>query len=193
VPFAALRHPSHPLADRIRTFDRAADRFVGHWRRPALDHLFYPLSSAADHSLLWVALGSVREAIGKGKPGSAARLTAILAVESAVTNGALKSIFKRIRPALDRTLAGTFRYGLRQPVTSAFPSGHATSAFTAAAYLSKDSPLAPAYYGLAVLVSASRVYVKLHHASDVVGGAVIGIAFGHVARQLAPSSGSEER
>jgi hypothetical protein len=33
--------------------------------------------------------------------------------------------------------------------------------------LLSDSPLAPAYFVLAALVAASRVYVKMHHASDV--------------------------
>ena len=44
----------------------------------------------------------------------------------------------------------------------------------------------PAYYLLATVVAASRVYVRLHHASDVIGGALLGIAFGRVARRLAP-------
>ena len=38
----------------------------------------------------------------------------------------------------------------------------------------------------ATVVAASRVYVRLHHASDVIGGALLGIAFGRVARRLAP-------
>lgn len=177
----------HPVAARARRFDRAVDVRLDRWRRPALDHVFYPLSSAADHSLLWATIGAVRQASGRGKPGSAVRLMGVLAVESALTNGAIKSLFKRIRPELAEVhLIGSLPYGLRRPVTSAFPSGHATSAFTAAAYLSKDSKLAPAYYALATAVAASRVYVRLHHASDVIGGAVIGIAFGRLARRVVP-------
>ena len=71
-------------------------------------------------------------------------------------------------------------------MTSAFPSGHVTSAFTAAAFLARGDRLAPAYRGLAVLVAGSRVYVRLHHASDVIGGALLGVAFGRLARRLAP-------
>lgn len=155
-------------------------------RHPALDRMFYVLSSAADHSLLWVAIGAVRQAAGRGRPGSAVRLTGVLAVESALTNGPLKALFRRVRPAPDPERSGPLPYGLRHPVTSAFPSGHATSAFTAAAFLARHDPLSPAYHVLAGVVAASRVYVRLHHASDVIAGAALGVAFGRVARRFAP-------
>jgi undecaprenyl-diphosphatase len=181
---ATLR--SNPATRRIRAFDQRVDKAVDRWRTPALDRVFYPMSSAADHSLLWIALGAVRQATGRGRPGSAVRLMGVLAAESALTNGPVKLVFRRVRPLGDPTRTGALPFGLRRPVTSAFPSGHATSAFTAAAYLAKDDPLAPAYYLLAVAVAFSRVYVRLHHVSDVAFGAVLGMAFGRVARRLAP-------
>lgn len=181
---ATLR--SHPAARLIRAFDQTVDKSIDRWRRPALDRVLYPLSSAADHSLLWAALGAVRQATGRGRPGSAVRLIGVLAVESAVTNGLIKLVFHRVRPARDPADTGALPFGLRRPVTSAFPSGHATSAFTAAAYLAKDDPLGPAYSLLALAVAFSRVYVRLHHASDVLFGVLLGMAFGRVARRLAP-------
>lgn len=171
----------------MRAFDAAVDAAVSRWRTPALDVVFYPLSSAADHSLIWVALGAAREVTGSGGPGSALRLAAVLGAESALTNVLVKSIFDRLRPGLDPTTTGSLPFGLRRPVTSAFPSGHATSAFTAAAFLARGDPLGPAYHVLATLVAASRVYVRLHHASDVLVGAALGIAFGRLARRLAPT------
>ncbi|MGH9036950.1 MAG: phosphatase PAP2 family protein [Acidimicrobiia bacterium] len=170
----------------MRAFDRAVDDWVEKHRHPALDRVFYMLSSAADHSLLWLAIGAVRQATGRGRPGSALRLTRVLAVESALTNGPLKALFRRVRPASDPEQSGPLPYGLRRPVTSAFPSGHATSAFSAAAFLAKGDPLGPAYHALAAVVAASRVYVRLHHASDVLAGAALGVAFGRVARRFAP-------
>ena len=44
--------------------------------------------------------------------------------------------------------------------------------------------MAPAYYTLAGLVAYSRVHVKMHHAADVVGGAVLGVALGALARRF---------
>ena len=74
---------------------------------------------------------------------------------------------------------------MHRPITSSFPSGHAASAFTAAMLL-RDSPLAPVYFVLAGLVATSRVYVKMHHASDVLVGAALGVAMGAVARRVLP-------
>jgi undecaprenyl-diphosphatase len=39
---------------------------------------------------------------------------------------------------------------------------------------------------LAALVAASRVHVRIHHPSDVVGGAVIGASLGTVIRERWP-------
>jgi undecaprenyl-diphosphatase len=174
----------------LTAFDRAIDQWVDRHRSPALDLVFYALSSAADHGLLWVAIGAVRQAAGRGRPGSALQLTAVLAVESALTNGPVKALFRRVRPATDPERPLPLRFGLRQPVTSAFPSGHATSAFTAAGFLSRDDPWGPAYHLLAATVAASRVYVRLHHASDVLAGAALGVVFGRVARRFAPAGNS---
>jgi len=179
--FGRLR--AHPLAVRARALDRAVDAGVRGVRNPVLDAVFYPLSSAADHSLLWLATAGVREATGRARPGTTVRLAAVLATESAVTNLALKSLFGRLRPALDPALTGPLLWGLRQPVTSAFPSGHATAGFTTAVFLSRADP-GPPWYLIAGLVGFSRVYVRLHHASDVLAGAALGLAFGALARRL---------
>jgi len=173
------------VAVRARALDRAVDAAVIRARNPLLDAVFYPLSSAADHSLLWLATAGLREATGKARPGTAVRLAAVLGVESAVTNLALKSVFGRIRPALDPAVAGPLPWGLRRPVTSAFPSGHATAGFTAAVFLSRADP-GPPWYLIAGLVGFSRIYVRLHHSSDVLGGAALGLAFGYAARRFAP-------
>lgn len=170
----------------MRTFDRAVDGWVDRHRHPIADRVFYGLSSAADHGLLWAAIGALRQATGRGRPGSALRLMAVLAVESAFTNGPIKALFRRVRPALDPALTGPLPYGLRRPITSAFPSGHATTGFTAAAYLARGDTNGVAYHLLAAAVAASRVYVRLHHASDVVGGAILGVVFGRAARRFAP-------
>ena len=183
MAFRRLR--AHPVAARTRALDRAVDAAVSRARNPVLDAVFYPLSSAADHSLLWLAAAGVREARGPARPGTTVRLAAVLGVESAVTNLALKSVFGRIRPALDPALAGPLPWGLRRPVTSAFPSGHASAGFTTAMFLSRADP-GPPWYLIAGLVGFSRVYVRFHHASDVIAGAALGLAFGSVARRFAP-------
>ena len=149
-----------------------------------VDRFFYALSSSADHGLLWLALGSARAA-RKGDPAIALRLGALLGAESVLTNGVIKLAFRRVRPQEHFSHEEALPYGMRRPITSSFPSGHAATAFMAAGLLSKGAPrLAPAYYTLAGLVAYSRVHVRMHHATDVVGGAVLGIALGALARRF---------
>jgi len=168
--------------ERVREFDERVDRAVDRVRSPALDPVFYGLSSAADHGLLWLAIGSVRAAVA-GDPAGALRLGAVLGVESALTNGPIKACFRRVRPPSDHPPEGPLPYGMHRPLTSSFPSGHAVSAFTAAVVLA-DSPAAPALFALAAAVAASRVYVRMHHASDVIAGAALGLVMGGVARRI---------
>jgi len=49
-----------------------------------------------------------------------------------------------------------------------------------------DERLAPLYFATAVVVATSRVYVRIHHASDVVGGMAVGRALGLIGKRLAP-------
>jgi undecaprenyl-diphosphatase len=155
----------------VARFDGAVDAAADRIRSPALDRFVYPLSSAADHSILWHACGVVQALRRGGDLRRAARFSAAMGVESALTNGPVKMAFRRVRPvAYD---AVEFRYGLRRPVTSSFPSGHATAAFCAATLLGGGP-----WYLLAAAVAGTRIYVRLHHASDVAAGAALGLLFG---------------
>jgi undecaprenyl-diphosphatase len=160
------------FAERVAAFDAATDRTFDAIRNPAVDKIAYRLSSAADHSLLWHTCGVGREIAVGHHLERAVRFSLALGVESAVTNGVVKSLFRRMRPADYADLE--FHHGMRRPITSAFPSGHATAAFCAATLLGGG----PAWYGAATAVAATRIYVRLHHASDVLAGAAFGVALG---------------
>ena len=183
--------------ERVHELDEAIDKWLEPRRTPELDRLFYGLSSAADHGLLWHAIGAV-QAARRGKPGDAVRFSTVLGIESAITNGFVKSFFQRVRPQEHFEHDAPLPYGMRRPITSSFPSGHAATAFMCASVLSKrrssraatrGAPLTAAsatgmWFGLAALVAASRVYVRMHHASDAVAGAILGVALGRVARRV---------
>lgn len=166
----------HPAIDR---FDERVETAVEAVRSPTLDRIFYPLSTAADHSTLWFAIGLARS-VRTGDLGYALRYGASMGFESALTNGPVKAMFKRTRPAPD-TEGGPLPYGMRRPITSSFPSGHATAAFTAAMLLADRRRLP--WFALATVVAGSRVYVRMHHASDVVGGAAFGVVLGATLRR----------
>ncbi len=171
-----------PFGPTVARFDAAADAWLDRIRgNPAADKVFYLASALADHSLLWHICGLARAAVPGADPADAVRLSLTLGVESAVVNLGVKSLFSRVRPVHE----GERPHGLRRPLTSSFPSGHASSAFLAAVMLSEGRPQeAPFWFGLAGVVATSRVYVKVHHASDVVAGAAIGLALGAVATRV---------
>jgi undecaprenyl-diphosphatase len=172
-----------PVSRRVAAFDagveRAFDRLRGN---PLADRVFYGASALGDHSLVWLLLGTLRGLRSERDRRAAVRLGLALGLESALVNVGIKSLFRRTRPPweLERPLR------LRRPRTSSFPSGHATSAFTAAGLLSDQDRLWPLYYALAALVASSRVHVKIHHASDVLAGVAVGIALGRLGRRLSP-------
>jgi undecaprenyl-diphosphatase len=167
----------HAFDERV---DAAFDRLRGD---PLADRIFYGASAVGDFGLVWALLAAARGVRG-GPQNERAAVRALvgLGVESAIVNGGVKTLFGRGRP---RRQDPHPRH-LRQPLTSSFPSGHATAAFCAAMLLSEGDPLGPAYFAVAGVVAASRVYVKIHHPSDVAAGVVIGLGLGWLGRRLAP-------
>ena len=175
-----------PGPDRFdRAVDAAFDRIRGN---PVADAVMYGASAVGDHGIVWLALAALRAAREHDR-SEAVRVTAIMAAESAIVNGGIKSLFRRVRPVADVPRP----FHLRIPRTSSFPSGHATSAFCAAAVLSEGDRARPAYYALAAVVAASRVHVRIHHASDVVAGVAVGAVLGRLARRIWPRGESRPR
>jgi undecaprenyl-diphosphatase len=41
------------------------------------------------------------------------------------------------------------------------------------------------WFAIAAVVGISRAYVRIHHASDVVGGAIVGFVLGVIGRRIA--------
>jgi undecaprenyl-diphosphatase len=161
--------------------------FEDHLRgRKLPDAIMYGASALGDHGIIWLGLAALQAArSGHGWQRPLVRAAAGLGIESAVVNGPVKWLFRRNRPVH----VGPRPLSLRMPRTSSFPSGHATAAFFGAALLRDGDqiwPWWPLYYGAAVVVASSRVHVKIHHASDVIGGISIGILLGELVRRLVP-------
>jgi len=166
----------------VTEFDERIEKWLEPRRSATLDDVMYGVSSAADHALLWVAFGAART-VRRNDLAWGGRYLGMLVGESAVTN-TVKLMFRRVRPQEHFSHDDPLPHQMRRPITSSFPSGHAVTAFTAAAVLSRGSRLAPLYYGLATTIAASRVYTRIHHASDGVAGVALGLALGSVARRL---------
>ena len=141
----------------------------------------YTASAAGDHSAIWLALAALQGWRSGSGWRPLLRAGALLGSESALVNGLVKLAFRRQRPenTEPRPLP------LRIPRTSSFPSGHSSAAFFAATLLSNGRS-GLVYYPLATVVASSRVYVRIHHASDVVAGAALGAVLGKVVKRFVP-------
>ena len=167
----------------VDAFDRRADTAFDRLRgKPAVDRLFYTATDLGDFSLVWLIFGALRGLRSERDWHAAVRLGLAMGAESVLVNAGIKTVFRRRRPPPH--VAHPLR--VRRPRTSSFPSGHSTAAFSAAVLLSEDDALWPLYFTVAAIVASSRVYVKMHHASDVIAGATLGVGLGLIGRRIAP-------
>lgn len=164
------------IVDRFDdTVDRLLDNLRGH---EPFDRIFYALSELGDFGLVWHLAAWTRALRSDDGLRRALETSGILAVESVLVNGAFKSLFKRERPVVQEPRP----HRLRVPLTSSFPSGHASAATVAAMLLGDRSAVPAVWWAAALAVATSRAYVRIHHASDVVGGVAVGVVIGSAAR-----------
>lgn len=171
------------LGPQVDAFDTWVDDALELLRgNPIADRVFTTASHVGDFSLIWHGISIVR-AVAKGRPDQIVVLAVMLGAESLIVNQGVKRLFRRERP----TTTGDDRLRVRTPKTSSFPSGHASSAAFAAMVLSGwDGPkLGVFWWKIAAIVGISRAYVRIHHGSDVVAGALVGTLLGLMGRRIA--------
>jgi len=164
----------------MTTFDEAGDRVLEPLRNHrATNALFGFASKVGDFSVVWHVVGLVRAIGSVDRLQQALALSIALGFESLIVNQGIKKLFKRERP----TTSGDHRFDVRTPSTSSFPSGHASSATFAAIVLTSFTgfPLVLLWISIAVVVALSRVVVRIHHLSDIVGGIATGAFLGGIA------------
>ncbi len=164
----------------MTSFDEAGDRVLEPLRNHrASNALFGFASKVGDFSVVWHIIGLLRAIGSVHRLQQALALSVALGVESVIVNQGVKRLFKRERP----TTSGDHRFEVRTPSTSSFPSGHASSATFAAIVLTSFTgfPLAAVWLIIALVVALSRVVVRIHHLSDIVGGIVTGAILGGIA------------
>ena len=154
------------LAARVKT--PALDLIVG---------IINPIGSGITLLVVCAALALLAGYCGRRRLCEAARLGALAFACAGLLEFALKHLIGRPRP--DAALAATAR--LLGPSwthdVDSFPSGHATSVFAVAAIFGAYYPrLRLPLYALAAAIALGRVYLERHYVSDIVAGAVIGMA-----------------
>jgi len=139
---------------------------------PQADRAAAVLSNLADYGLIWVVLAGL-----KARRRGPDRRRAVVALAAAgfsslIVSRVVKDAIARERP--DEHLVMT----VRTPSSSSFPSGHTLAAFCTAFVLADTDAQTVANVGFAAAVAASRVHLRAHHPSDVIGGAAIGSVLG---------------
>lgn len=162
------------------TFDSTGDKVFEPLRKNAVSQrVFSMASTVGDFSVVWHVIGLLCAITSVISFRETLSLSVALGCESLIVNQGLKRIFRRDRP----TVSGDERFDIRTPSTSSFPSGHASSATCAAIILTSFTgmPLAIVWILVGVVVALSRVVVRIHHLSDILGGLVAGAVLGGIA------------
>ena len=122
----------------------------------------------------WVT--AVIAGVFPNKRAAAWRMILAVAFTFVVCDYALKPVINRPRPyEVDHNITVIDA----KPDTRSFPSGHAAMAVAGALAGSRMLPYSAwAWWPLALVVAISRVYIGVHWPSDVIAGAVIGLACG---------------
>jgi len=164
----------HPEMHQLLHVDLAIRAWVVLHRLPFLTGGMWGLSAIGRGGFGWLVIAAVLTVMKRLRPREWAQLALVFLVTSAITNLVLQPVIGRERPfvrSLDVAVIGD------RPTSSSFPSGHAANAFAAAVVLSRfASAPALAWWVLASAIAYSRIYLGVHYPSDVVGGALVGIA-----------------
>ena len=157
----------------MSTLDEAVDAAFEPLRgQPTVDRAAAAVSNLADYGLIWVVLAGL-----KARRRGPDRRRAVVALAAAgfsslIVSRIVKRGVERQRP--DEHLDAA----VRTPTSSSFPSGHTLAAFCTAFVLGDSDAETAAYVGFATAVAASRVHLRAHHPTDVLGGAAIGSLLG---------------
>jgi membrane-associated phospholipid phosphatase len=146
---------------------------AGRLRRPWLTPLVRGYSRLGNYGLGWMAAGAA-VGVGRGSPRLAVELPAVV-LGAFGLNVAVKRAVGRSRPLPD----GPTPHLISAPPSSSFPSTHAATAAAGAVAIGARAPgLVPVVATAAIAMAASRVYLGVHHGSDIAAGLVLGALTG---------------
>jgi membrane-associated phospholipid phosphatase len=126
-------------------------------------------SRIGDFGGIWFALGGSMSVLGAAERRSVWRAATGRVAAAYALNLVIKHAVRRGRPS--GGLVST-------PTQLSFPSTHAATSFAGARAFSRAGGPAVGLYALALGLAASRLRLGVHHPSDVVAGAVVGLLIG---------------
>jgi undecaprenyl-diphosphatase len=160
----------------LKQFDSSVMTWIQkHLKTRRMDKLMLIATRMGDGGMLWFLL-SFLLICGKDTRHAGIALSLCVTLCAAVGNLAIKPFFKRTRPC---NINFSLPMLLKRPVDSSFPSCHTLTSFAAAMTICQAGGfIGAASFFMASLISFSRMYLYVHYPSDVLMGAVIGVAAG---------------
>lgn len=151
-------------------------------RNPILDRIMIFITSLGNGGMIWIA-ATVLLLIPKKTRKAGIISAAALLCSLLFNNMLIKNIVQRMRPYL---VLEELRIIIPRPSEFSFPSGHSAASFAAAASFYRLLPkkLGVPAIVLAALIAFSRLYVGVHYPTDVLAGALMGIALSYFAQYL---------
>ena len=131
------------------------------------------LGKAGNNGAIWVAIGVVLALVDSSNRESWL-ICAVLAPVAIALNYVIKAV---VTAPSDLVLEGLPPLG-GAPSSLSFPSAHATSSFAVATAMTRVEPIAALAFILAAALALGRPYLGMHYPSDVLAGAILGIALG---------------
>jgi membrane-associated phospholipid phosphatase len=139
---------------------------------PGMESIAKALGKAGNNGAVWLAIGVVLALIDPDRREEWL-ICALLGPLAIVLNYGIKLAVKRPRPVLE----GLPPLG-DAPSSLSFPSAHALSSFAVATAMFRVDPATAAALVVALAISLGRPYLGMHYPSDVLVGALLGIALG---------------
>jgi membrane-associated phospholipid phosphatase len=139
---------------------------------PGLESVAKALGKAGNNGGVWIVLGIVLALVDPSQRESWLICAALGPIAIGLNYG-IKLLVKRPRPVLEGLppLGGA-------PSSLSFPSAHALSSFAVATAMFRVDPATAAALLVALALSLGRPYLGMHYPSDVLVGALLGVALG---------------
>ena len=143
---------------------------------PVLDAVMLGVSWLGYFPGIWFVLGAAALGWPRGR-AAAFRMCLAVSLTYVMASGVIKPLVGRMRPSYTPLMAARVLEA-QPPSSGSFPSGHAATAVAGAMAAARLIPRASwALWALALLMAYSRVYVGVHYPFDLLGGALLGVAF----------------
>lgn len=161
---------------RIKNLDYKVLDNISRIHRPALNIVMKTASRSANVGIIWWLI-CLPFLIRSDLRATGFNFVLALAFSHVMGEGLIKHVVKRIRPChgLDDD-----EQIINKPRFYSFPSGHTTASFAmvGVALLRCRAITFVPILVIALLISFSRIYLRVHYLTDVIAGAILGLSCG---------------